>query len=90
MNTLTNEEFGRLVMENAGSAEAFQPTALYDPDGDCIEFLAAPDPFYAERVDELVTVYYSQNTNEIIGSLIKGISRFRLFRFIPPERGKAR
>jgi hypothetical protein len=40
------------------------------------EFLAKPDPFYAERVDDLVTVYYSQESHEVIGSLIKGVSRF--------------
>jgi len=50
--------------------------ATYDPDGDCIEFLAKPDPFYAERVDALVTVYCSQESNEVVGSLIKGVSRF--------------
>ncbi|MCH7727693.1 MAG: hypothetical protein IH991_14605 [Planctomycetes bacterium] len=60
----------------AGSAEQFKPTATYDPDGDCIEFLAKPDPFYAERIDDLVTVYYSQETDEVIGSLIKGASKF--------------
>lgn len=58
------------------SADRYEPTAVYDPDGDCIEFLALPDPFYAERVDDLVTVYYSQETDEVVGSLIKGISRF--------------
>jgi hypothetical protein len=63
-------------MELASSAPAFQPTATYDADGDCIEFLVKPDSFYAERVDDLVTVYYSHETNEIIGSLIKGVSRF--------------
>jgi hypothetical protein len=35
-----------------------------------------PDPFRAERVDELVTVYLSQETGEVIGSLIKGVSKF--------------
>ena len=30
---------------------AFLPFALYDADGDCIEFLAKPNPFYGERVD---------------------------------------
>jgi len=60
----------------AKPAERFKPTATYDPDGDCVEFLANPDPFYAERVDDLVTVYYSQETDEVIGSLIKGVSKF--------------
>jgi hypothetical protein len=46
------------------------PTAI------AIEFLSKPEPFYAERIDDLVTVYYSQETREVIGSLIKGASRF--------------
>ncbi|MBI4578277.1 MAG: hypothetical protein HY718_01150, partial [Planctomycetes bacterium] len=61
----------------ARPAERFRPTAVYDRDGDCIEFLAKPDPFLAERVDDLVTVYYSQETGDVIGSLIKGVSTFR-------------
>jgi hypothetical protein len=60
----------------ARPAEQFKPTATYDRDGDCIEFLAKPDSFYAERIDDLVTVYYSQETDEVIGSLIKGVSKF--------------
>jgi hypothetical protein len=72
----SNEEFAKRMMLLAEPAEHFKPTATYDPDGDCIEFLASPDPFYAERVDDLVTVYYSQETNQVIGSLIKGVSQF--------------
>jgi hypothetical protein len=71
-----NAEFAKRMMLLAKPAEHFRPTATYDPDGDCIEFLAKPDPFYAERVDDLVTVYYSQETDEVIGSLLKGVSKF--------------
>lgn len=60
----------------AKPVEKFEPNAYYDSDGDCIEFVAKPDSFYAERVDDLVTVYYSQVTGELMGSLIKGVSRF--------------
>jgi hypothetical protein len=74
MNALTNEEFAARVLELATPAEEFSPTAYYDLDGDCIEFLARPDNFYAERVDDLVTVYHSQETDEIIGSLLKGVT----------------
>lgn len=59
----------------ARPSEPFEPSATYDPDGDRIEFIARPDSFYAERVDDLVTVYYSHETNEIVGSLIKGVSQ---------------
>jgi hypothetical protein len=76
MSITTNEDFARTMLLLAKPAEQFRPTASYDPDGDCIEFLAKPDPFYAERVDDLVTVYYSQETGEVIGSLIKDVARF--------------
>jgi len=76
MSATSNAEFAKRMMLLAKPAEEFRPTATYDPDGDCIEFLAKPDPFYAERVDDLVTVYYSQETGEVIGSLLKGVSRF--------------
>lgn len=76
MTMLSNEEFAKRVLLLANPVQPFTPTATYDPDGDCIEFLVSADPFYAERVDDLVTVYYSQRTQEVIGSLIKGVSEF--------------
>ncbi|MFO0970542.1 MAG: hypothetical protein U0793_33780 [Gemmataceae bacterium] len=75
MKAMTNAEFAARVAELAKNAGPPQPTAVYDPDGDCIEFLAKPEPFYAERVDDLLTVYYSQETGAIVGSLLKGASR---------------
>lgn len=88
MNVTSDTQFAKRMMLLARPADEFRPTATYDPDGDCIEFLAKPDPFYAERVDDLVTVYFSQETGEIIGSLIKGVSRFRedLLRRVPGFR----
>ena len=76
MTPTTNEEFAKTMMLLARPAEKFRPTATYDRDGDCIEFLTKPDSFFAERVDDLVTVYYSQETGEVIGSLIKGVAKF--------------
>jgi len=76
MSATSCSEFARQMMLLGRPAEQFEPTAIYDPDGDCIEFLAKPDSFYAERVDDLVTVYYSQETNEVIGSLIKDVRDF--------------
>lgn len=76
--TLNNDAFAKLVLRKAKRRKApFEPVVRYDPDGDCIEFIAKPDPFFAERIDKLVTVYYSERTNEIVGSLIKGVSRFQ-------------
>ena len=88
MTAMPNDEFADQVLRMAGEEPQSQPTATYDPDGDCIEFLAKPDPFYAERVDDLVTVYYSQETGEIVGSLIKCVSAMRaqLLRDLPGFR----
>jgi len=76
VTSVPNEELMRRMMLLARPGESFRPTASYDADGDCIEFLFKPDPFYAERVDDLLTVYYSQESHDVIGSLIKGVSSF--------------
>jgi len=77
MKIMGNDEFAKRMMLLAKPASEFKPAAYYDPDGDCIEFLAKPDPFHEERIDDLVTVYYSQRTGEVIGSLIKGVSKLK-------------
>lgn len=76
MTSATNADFAKRMLLLSRTADRFESTAVYDPDGDCIEFLAKPDPFRAERIDDLVTVYYSQDTGELMGSLIKGVTRF--------------
>lgn len=76
MSGLSREEFAKRVTEITDGAGSSGASAYYDPDGDCIEFLARQEEFWAERIDDLVTVYYSEETGEIIGSLIKGVSRF--------------
>jgi hypothetical protein len=76
MTVTSNSEFAKRMMLLTRPTDQFEPVATYDPDGDCIEFLAKPDPFYAERIDDLVTVYNSQETGELIGSLLKGVSKF--------------
>ncbi len=76
MKAMTNAEFEQFARGLAEHPPKFEPTSTYDPDGDCIEFVARPDSFYGERVDDLLTVYYSHETNEVIGSLLKGVSGF--------------
>ena len=76
MRPMTNEEFAASVQKIAERAEPFRPQVAYIPEGDCLEFMVAPDDYYAERIDGLVTVFYSRKTGEIIGSLIKGVKEF--------------
>lgn len=72
----SNEEFAKRVRDITDGVQCAGASAYYDPDGDCIEFLARAEEFWAERIDDLVTVYYSEQRGEVIGSLIKGVSRF--------------
>ncbi len=58
-----------------GPPQEFQPTATYIPAGDCIEFVARPGRYHAQRLDDLVTVYLSEENGEIVGSLIKGVRK---------------
>ncbi len=61
------------LLQQASPAESFTPQAYYDPDGDCVELLLSNKPFYAERIDGLLTVYLSEEDDEIVGSQIKGL-----------------
>jgi hypothetical protein len=74
MKPLTNDEFGKVVMDLASPERPFVPKAIYDPDGDFVEFVIKPDNFYAERVDDLLTVYRNEETGELVGSYIKSVS----------------
>jgi len=50
----------------------FRPSVSRNETGDCVEFLFASDSYWSERVDDLITVYYSYESGEIVGGLIKG------------------
>lgn len=73
---MNNDEFAQLVLSRVDPSDPFAAMAHYDADGDCIEFSISRESFYAERIDTLVTVFRSQETNEIVGSLIKGVRKF--------------
>lgn len=90
---LSNEEFSKEVDKIIGSEPVvFVPSAVYDPDGDCIEFVCSPESFYAKRLDDLVTVYYGRESKKIVGVLIKGASKFleRASVLFPKLRPRAR
>ncbi len=66
------QQLTELVGGKARDAE-IEPTVHFNVTGDCIEFLASPDRFYAERIDKRVTVYYGKKDNQIMGALLKGV-----------------
>ena len=52
------------------------PYANYNVNGDCIEFFLSADQFYGERIDDLITVYVSEETGKPVGGLLKGVQGF--------------
>ena len=62
-----SSEFRKKVLAAENLSEPFVPQVYYDSDADCVEFVATPDDFYSERIDELVTVYYGRKDDELIG-----------------------
>ncbi len=54
---------------------AFKARPIYSPDGDFITIYLSDEDSYAERVDELLTVYLSVETNSLVGCKIKGVRR---------------
>ena len=76
MKAMSNERFAEAVLGMERSRKSFKPSATYIPEGDCIEFMFAPDNYRAHRIDGLVTVYYSRKTDRVIGGLIKGVRAF--------------
>jgi hypothetical protein len=76
MTTTSDNSFEETMLEMLDVQRPFRPQITYIRDGDCVEFVAAPDDYYAERVDGLVTVLYSRNSGEVIGAIIKGVKKF--------------
>lgn len=68
------DEFAELARSKVRDVKDFQPHAMYDSDGDCIEFIATPDSFYGMRIDDVLTVYCKHGSDEVVGGLLKGIS----------------
>jgi len=82
------------LMQYLAGKEAgpFKAEAFYSADGDFMTYYVRDDECYAERVDELLTVYLAMGTDELVGCKIKGVSRLirRLQEFgvrVTPEGG---
>lgn len=52
----------------------FNPAPFYSPHGDSLTFLFQDRPYFAERIDDFLTVYRAQTSDELIGCQIKGVT----------------
>jgi len=53
--------------------ENFAPKPMYSAQGDFLTFFFRDDDAYEKRVDDLLTIYLSESTNELVGCKIKGV-----------------
>lgn len=71
-----HDDFGRALLDAIPEEPRAFPHADYIPDGDCVEFFISNESYYAERVDDLLTVYYGQESGTVSGAMLKSIHRF--------------
>jgi hypothetical protein len=62
----------RYLEENAPTGE-FTPCAHYDADADALTFYFSNEPDYARRLNSRVTIYLSEESNELVGCRVKGV-----------------
>jgi hypothetical protein len=55
------------------SSKGFRAVPHYFAQGDFVTYYFRNDPCYAERVDDLLTVFLAFDTKELVGCKIKGI-----------------
>jgi hypothetical protein len=53
--------------------QGFSSRPYYSRDGDSLSFYFRDEPSYGERVDQLLTLYRSIETGDIVGCQIKGV-----------------
>src|SRR5947208_6737345 len=63
----------QFLKKNKTENKEFVPSPFYTPEGDSLMFYFKDEESYRERIDELLTVYRSIQTNLIIGCQIKGV-----------------
>lgn len=57
----------------ANPAKTFQSAPVYFPTGDFLTYLLRDGPCVAERLDDVVTLYLSPDTRELVGFKVKGV-----------------
>jgi len=76
MTVMTDKEYADAVFEMASQPQGkFSPFVLPNEDGDCVEFFVSPKDYYAKRIDNYLTVYLDEETEDVVGFVIKNITR---------------
>src|SRR5262249_30753966 len=51
----------------------FRPAPVYFPTGDFLSYLIKDVPCVAKRLDDVVTLYLTRDTHELVGFKVKGV-----------------
>jgi hypothetical protein len=81
-NTMSYSEYEKALTEIVERAEQarfargeFRPFGFYNPDGDGVEFFMSQEDYYAENINTYLTLYFSKETNKIMGFWIGNIAK---------------
>ncbi len=55
--------------------QGFEPRPIYSRDGDFLTYFFKDVDFHGRRVDDLLTLYFSEEGEELVGCKIKGVRR---------------
>ena len=55
--------------------KGFRPVPHYFPKGDYVTFYAKDERCFAERVDDLLTIFLSNRTGELVGCKFEGVKQ---------------
>lgn len=58
----------------SAKCEGFTPKPMYSVNGDFLTFFFRDDDAYEKRVDDLLTIYLAESSDELVGCKIKGVS----------------
>jgi len=76
MAVMTDQEYADAVFALAEKVRGeFTPFAYPNADGDCVEFYVSSKEFYSQRIDEYLTLFLEEETEEIVGFMIKNITK---------------
>lgn len=76
MTAMTDTEYTDAVKELITQTQGdFSPFVLPNEEGDCIEFFVSQKDYYAKRIDDYLTLYLEEETDEVAGFVIKNITR---------------
>jgi len=58
-----------------GEPKEFEPFVFYNKDGDCVEAFFSSSSYYGKWISHDLTLYLDDETDEVVGCEISGISR---------------